>query len=62
MKVVWSPLSFERLENIYEFISDKEITIIGDDSCNYKYNIFDIITTNRGKIFAYELQPDDEIL
>ena len=24
MKVVWSPLSFERLENIYEFISDKD--------------------------------------
>lgn len=24
MKIVWSPLSFERLENIYEFISDKD--------------------------------------
>ena len=24
MKLVWSPLSFERLENIYEFISDKD--------------------------------------
>lgn len=24
MKIVWSPLSYERLENIYEFISDKD--------------------------------------
>ncbi len=24
MKVIWSPLSFERLENIYEFIFDKD--------------------------------------
>jgi len=24
VKIVWSPLSFERLENIYEFISDKD--------------------------------------
>lgn len=24
MKIIWSPLSFERLENIYEFISDKD--------------------------------------
>lgn len=24
MKIVWSPLSFKRLENIYEFISDKD--------------------------------------
>ncbi|MFZ1281254.1 MAG: type II toxin-antitoxin system RelE/ParE family toxin [Ignavibacteriaceae bacterium] len=24
MKIVWSPLSYEILENIYEFISDKD--------------------------------------
>jgi plasmid stabilization system protein ParE len=24
VKIVWSPLSYERLENIYEFISDKD--------------------------------------
>jgi len=24
VKIVWSPLSFERLENIYKFISDKD--------------------------------------
>ena len=24
MKIVWSPISFERLQNIYEFISDKD--------------------------------------
>lgn len=24
MKVIWSPLSYERLENIYEFIFDKD--------------------------------------
>ena len=24
MKIVWSPLSYEKLENIYEFISDKD--------------------------------------
>jgi toxin ParE1/3/4 len=24
VKIVWSPLSFERLENIYEFISNKD--------------------------------------
>ena len=24
MRIVWSPLSYERLENIYEFISDKD--------------------------------------
>ena len=24
MKILWSPLSFERLENIYEFIFDKD--------------------------------------
>ncbi|HCY74529.1 MAG: type II toxin-antitoxin system RelE/ParE family toxin [Ignavibacterium sp.] len=24
MKIVWSPLSYERLENIYEFIFDKD--------------------------------------
>jgi plasmid stabilization system protein ParE len=24
VKIVWSPISYERLENIYEFISDKD--------------------------------------
>jgi len=24
VKIVWSPLSYERLENIYQFISDKD--------------------------------------
>jgi len=24
MKIVWSPISYERLENIYDFISDKD--------------------------------------
>lgn len=45
-----------------EDVYDDQIVVVDENSNEHSYFMFDIINTNRGNIFAYELQTDDEIL